>query len=220
MTSTARIHPMPFVRLEVAILTVREGRLQVLLVRRAQAPFARRWALPGGALRIDLDAGLEEAAARVASERLGVAPPHLRQLIAVGGPKREARAPWALSIVYRALVPAEQLQMQPGKRVEAIAWRDADDAAKDDALAFDHRSLIEQAVAAVRQDIEDLELPAGFLPETFTLTELQAICEQILGRGLNKASFRRRLLDHAVVEPVAGEMRGGANRPAQVHRLS
>jgi hypothetical protein len=57
------------------------------------------------------------------------------------------------------------------------------------------------------------------LPETFTLGELQLTCEQILGRGLDKSSFRRKLAERELVEAVEGEMRGGANRPAQVYRL-
>src|SRR4051794_28721761 len=35
------------------VLSVRHGKLSVLMWRRAQAPYARRWALPGGALALD-----------------------------------------------------------------------------------------------------------------------------------------------------------------------
>ena len=83
-------------------MTVIDSRLNVLLIRRAEAPHAGRWALPGGALRIDLDRSLEEGARRVMQERLAVALPFLRQLGAVGGPQRDERAPWALSVIYRA----------------------------------------------------------------------------------------------------------------------
>ena len=36
-------------------------------------------------------------------------------------------------------------------------------------------------------------LPFEFLPELFTLGELQMYCEQLLGHPLDKSSFRRRL---------------------------
>jgi hypothetical protein len=71
----AKNHPMPFTRLEVAVLSVVDGVLQVLLVRRAEDPHKGKWALPGGVLRIDKDASLDEAALRVAHERLGVEVP-------------------------------------------------------------------------------------------------------------------------------------------------
>ncbi|HNC98320.1 MAG TPA: NUDIX domain-containing protein, partial [Myxococcota bacterium] len=72
-------------RIELAIMSVVEGRLAVLLGKRTGSPHKGKWALPGGVLRIDLDADLEAASQRVAMERLGVRLPHLRQLQAVGG---------------------------------------------------------------------------------------------------------------------------------------
>jgi 8-oxo-dGTP diphosphatase len=212
-------HPMPFTRVEVAVMSLVDGRLQVLLARRAQAPHKGRWALPGGVLRIDLDRSLEAAAQRVVGERLGVTLPYLRQLGAVGGPTRDARAPWSLAVVYRALVPLAAVPATPGKRVEALAWRPVEDAAADGTLAFDHATLVAQAAEATRAEVEALELPVGFVPETFTLGELQALCEQLLGHRLDKSSFRRKLDARGLVEPVEGEMRGGAYRPARVFRV-
>ena len=57
-----RKHAMPFTRVEVAVMALIDGGLQVLLARRAEAPHAGAWALPGGVLRIDLDGNLDDAA--------------------------------------------------------------------------------------------------------------------------------------------------------------
>jgi ADP-ribose pyrophosphatase YjhB (NUDIX family) len=209
---------MPFTRTELAVMSVVDGYLVVLLGQRAQAPHQGKWALPGGVLRIDLDIDLEAAVQRVADERLGVTLPYLRQLQAVGGKTRDARAPWALSIAYRALIPVEAIDPQAGKRLDAIQWRSVDTAMADATLAFDHADLIRLATEATRSEIERLELPFGFLPEKFTLGELQACCEAILGRRLDKSSFRRRLDERNLLEAVSGEMRTGAFRPAQLYR--
>jgi ADP-ribose pyrophosphatase YjhB (NUDIX family) len=208
---------MPFTRLEIAVMTLVDGGLQVLLARRAEAPHAGKWAFPGGVLRIDLDRSLDTAAQRVMHERLGLDLPFLRQLCAVGGPTRDPRAPWALSVVYRALVPAEKLDPSAGKRVEALAWRPVEEAIGDKSLAFDHAALIEQAVKSTRDEVEALELPFAFLPMEFTLGELQSTCEGLLGRRLDKSSFRRRLADRELVAPIEGATRGGAFRPAQLY---
>lgn len=213
-------YPMPFTRLEIALLGVVEGRLQVLLARREQAPYAGRWALPGGVLRIDLDRTLDDAARRVMHERLGLSLPFLRQLCAIGGPTRDPRAPWALSLVYRALVRSEQLQPLAGKRIAGLTWRLVEDAIEDRSLAFDHAGLIAQAAKATREEINRLELPAGLLSNAFTLAELQSTCEQVLGRKLDKSSFRRRIADQRLVVPIEGAMKRGANRPAQVYALA
>ena len=211
-------HPMPFVRIELAVLSIVDGQLAVLLGKRTGQPHIGQWALPGGVLRIDLDDDLDAAAQRVAKERLGTTLPFLRQLTAVGSRHRDPRAPWALSIAYRAMVPFESINPEAGKRIEALAWRAADEAACDTSLAFDHPALIMDAVNATRREVEELQLPFGFLPEHFTLGELQACCEAMLGRRLDKSSFRRRLEDRNLVEAIPGEMKTGAFRPAQLFR--
>ncbi len=209
---------MPFTRIELVIMSIVEGARSVLLGKRAGPPHKGKWALPGGVVRIDLDRNLEAAAQRVSVERLGVTLPYLRQLLAVGSKTRDSRAPWALSIAYRALIPVEAIDPQAGKRLEAIRWCPIDEAMEDPKLAFDHADLVRSAAEATRAEIERLELPFGFLPEAFTLGELQACCEALLGRRLDKSSFRRRLDERELLEPVAGEMRTGAFRPAQLYR--
>jgi 8-oxo-dGTP diphosphatase len=105
---------MPFTRLEIVVMSVIDGSLHVLVVRRAKAPHVGKWALPGGVLRIDLDASVDAAARRVTQERLGLTLPFLRQLCALGGPARDPRAPWSLSVVYRALVRTESIEPAAG----------------------------------------------------------------------------------------------------------
>ena len=73
-------------------------------------------------------------------------------------------------------------------------------------------------MTATRLDMERQDIPDGILPDSFTLGELQTLCERLLGRRLDKSSFRRKLADRRLVEPVAGALRTGANRPAQIYR--
>lgn len=215
-----RRYPMPFVRLEVVILALVEGALNVLLIKRKEAPYVGRWALPGGVLRIDVDATLEAAAQRVAKERLGIDLPYLRQQCAVGGAARDPRAPWALSIVHRALVQSESIAPEPGKRVDALRWMPVDALPDERQLAFDHGMLITEAVATIRAEVNRLQLPVGLLDDEFTLGELQSACESLLGRSLDKSSFRRRLNDAGCVDEVPGVMRTGAFRPAKLYRYA
>ena len=215
------IHPMPFTRIELAIMSIIDGQLVVLLGKRAQAPHQGKWALPGGVLRIDKDIHLDAAAQRVGKERLEIEIdlPHLRQVKAVGSKSRDSRSAWALSIVYRALIPLGKFSPSPGKRLDELKWFTATEAVADKKLAFDHADLIRLAVETTQSEIENLDLPFDFLPEAFTLGELQTFCEAVLGRRLDKSSFRRRLAERSLLEPVQGEMRtGGAHRPAQLYQ--
>lgn len=220
MKNTLKSYPMPFTRLELCILSVVDGELCVLLGKREEEPAMGLWAMPGGVLRIDLDADLEAAARRVATERLGhdigVALPYLKQQCAVGGPERDPRAPWSLSIIYRALVPIESFAPLPGKRLTDLKWTSADRASTDRTTAFDHHQRIAAAVSDLRREVEGMDIPLDFFGSEFTLGELQSGCEHLLGYGLDKSSFRRKLDERQLVRPVAGEFRHGANRPAQL----
>ena len=209
---------MPFTRIELVVLSVVEDGLAVLLGMREQAPYVGQWALPGGVVRIDLDVDLDDSAQRVAQERLGINVPYLRQQCVVGGATRDPRAPWAISIVYRAYARYDEFMPAAGKRLDELRWCPVDEAMADQNLAFDHRNLIQLAVNDARAEIDQLELPFEYLPEQFTLGELQAACEVILGHRLDKSSFRRRIDDRAIIERVPGEMRVGAFRPAQLFR--
>jgi len=213
------LHQMPFTRIELVVFTVADGRLKVLLGRRAQAPHAGRWALPGGVVRIDLDADLLAACERVAGERLGVPLPDPQQVVAVGASRRDPRAPWALSVVYRAMVRPESLQAVAGKRLTELRWMAVSEAAGS-SLAFDHAALLALAVKQLQQQLASLQFPPGLVDETFTLGELQAASEAVLGQALDKSSFRRRLDAAGVVDSVPGAMRTGPNRPAQLFVLS
>jgi len=216
---SGNVHPMPFTRVELVVMSIVDNVLCVLLGKREQAPYIGQWALPGGVVRIDLDANLEASAQRVAQERLGISVPYLRQQCVIGGETRDPRAPWAISIVYRALARIEEFNPTAGKRLAALRWCPVDEAMADTKIAFDHHQLIQKAVNAMRNEIDRLELPFEFLPEAFTLGELQSTCEALLGHHLDKSSFRRRIDERTLVEPVPGEMRLGAFRPAQLYQF-
>ena len=215
---SANIYPMPFTRIELVVLSVVDDGLAVLLGKREQAPYIGKWALPGGVVRIDLDADLDASAQRVAEERLGIKVPYLRQQCVVGGASRDPRAPWAISIVYRVYARHDEFLPAAGKRLDELRWCPVDEAMADQHLAFDHSNLIQLAVKDARAEIDQLELPFEYLPDLFTLGELQATCELILGRRLDKSSFRRRIDERKIIEPVTGEMRVGAFRPAQLFK--
>lgn len=213
---------MPLVRVDVVCLSVTEGALRVLLAQRTEEPFRWCWGLPGGVLRIDLDASLEAAARRVGRERLKLELGHLDQVTTVGGAGRDPRAPWAMSVVFRCLV-GTGFEPETGKRVGGFRWFVADEldrAAAKGQVAFDHRELVQSAVADLKRDVAGLRLSESWFSGPFTVPELQNFCEVILGESLDKVTFRRRLEALQVLRPLPGQMRTGPFRPAQLYRLA
>jgi 8-oxo-dGTP diphosphatase len=209
----------PYTRLDLCVFTVLDGALHVLLAKRTNAPFRGLWALPGGALKFQIDRSLEQGFARVVRERLRCPVHQAKQQCALGGYDRYERGKWCLSIVYRTLVRPEHFAPTHGKRISDFEWRAVDEAVADPTLASDHMQLIAQCVGSLRQEVKRLELPASYLPLTFTLTQLQTECEQLLGKSVDKSSFRRRLAERHMVEPTGEVQQLAAHRPAKLYRI-
>ncbi|WP_245763383.1 NUDIX hydrolase [Paraburkholderia diazotrophica] len=202
---------------DIALFTVQDRNLRVLMVKRANDPELGKWALPGGILNPATDADLDETAQRVLSGKTGVDVPFLEQVATFSGATRDPRG-WSLSVLYYALLPSDQVHAVAGRATDAIEWRDA--FAPGSRLAFDHAALIRAALATLRDKVDRAALPLHLLPARFTLTELQQTCESILGRSLDKSVFRRRLKDEPGIEQLAGEFLYGAQRPAQLYRAA
>lgn len=205
----------PLVSADVALFSVEQDRLRVLLVRRAQGPAALAWALPGAILKPEEDEDLHATACRALQEKVSVAIPHLAQVGAFSGRHRDPRG-WSVSVLFYALLPGDQVNALVSSRVEAVEWLDAGDPGCP--LAFDHGLLLDAALQVLRGKVERHALPLHLLPERFTLTALQRTCEAVLGRTLDKSVFRRRLKDSEDIVELAGEFVLGAQRPAQLYR--
>jgi len=203
--------PRPIATVDVALFTLREGALCVLLARRDREPYAGQLALPGGFVHVDEDADTAATAARVLAQKAGVARPYLEQLYTFSGKVRDPRG-WSIAVAYYALVPETRLGA-PAAGVELVHVD------RLPALPFDHERIVATALYRLRGKSTYSALPAYLLPDQFTIQELHQVYQQVIGVRLDKASFRRKIEDQEIVEPVAGERRGGAHRPAQLYRL-
>lgn len=212
MSSPCNLFPLVFV--DIALFSVIDDRLRVLLVQRAQEPELRRWALPGGILRPDQDASLEAAARRVLRDKVSVGIAHLAEVCSFSGPDRDPRG-WSIAMAFYALLPRDQVNALVRSKVEAIEW--AEPSNPGHRMAFDHGLQLASSLNVLRAKVERNALPLHLLPERFTLTELQRTCEAILGHTLDKGAFRRRLRDSPDLVEL-GEFVRGAQRPAQLFK--
>ena len=200
----------PICTVDVVLLTLQHGALQVALLRRERAPFAGALALPGGYIHTGEDVDAQASAARVLREKAGLQSPYLEQLATFSGAVRDPRG-WSLAVAYCALVPPDLLTTAPLTLTPV---------AELPALPFDHRVMVDAAVARVRSKSQYSSMPVHLCAEPFTLPQLQAVYEAVLGEPLNKVSFRRKVDELAMLEAVPGALHsGGAHRPAQLYRV-
>ena len=207
------VEPAPVIcTVDVVLLTLQDDALKVLLLRRDRAPFNGVLALPGGYVHVQDDQSAQDAAARVLRDKAGIVSPYLEQLATFSGPGRDPRG-WSVSIAYFALVPPDLLPIKSADQVLMPV-------AALPSLPFDHNRIVDAAVARLRGKSQYSSLPAHLCGERFTLPQLQAVYEAVLGEPINKVSFRRKVEELGMLEPIAGEMQaGGAHRPAQLYRL-
>ncbi|MDO5086571.1 MAG: NUDIX domain-containing protein [Comamonadaceae bacterium] len=204
----------PISTVDVVIFTVWQERLCVLLTRRAQPPFARRWALPGGFVHVGQDADLLACAQRILRGKTGVQSPYLEQLGSWGSATRDPRG-WSATHVYFALIPPPDQPLAPDAQ-----WVEAGAALTGAGpLAFDHADILATALARLRAKVEYTSLPAYLLPQPFTLPQLQRMYEVVLGRAVDKSGFRTRMLAADFLQEAGQEAAAAAGRPAMRYRL-
>jgi 8-oxo-dGTP diphosphatase len=205
----------PSVTADIALFTVRERALRVLLIRRKEWPFAGQWALPGGFVRPG--ESLEDAARRELSEETGVSEVLLEQLRAFSDPNRDPRT-WVITVAYTALVASDALTLRADTDAAEAGWFAVHTLPHP--LAFDHAQILDYAIASLRARLDtDLQVAAALLPRRFTLSEMQEVYEIISGRTLDKRNFRKWVLSTDALAPTTEEKRG-AHRPALLYEFA
>jgi 8-oxo-dGTP diphosphatase len=199
-----RYPPQFHVAVDYVVLTIRDDRLCVLLVRRAVAAEATTYALPGGF--VGRDEELEEAAARELIEEtsITIAPPFSEQLRTYGAVGRDDRGR-VISVAYLAVTP-DPGDPVSGTDAAAAVWVPVDRfLAGELRLEFDHDRILRDGLKRAGDKLEYTALATAFCPEEFTLPQLQSVYETIWGKRLNRRNFYRDVTDpRGFVEPVEG----------------
>jgi 8-oxo-dGTP diphosphatase len=210
--------PPVAVTVDLVVLTVRDGELHALLVRRGEPPHEGAWALPGGFVRPAED--LPAAAERELVEETGLAEPvaHLEQLASYGAPDRDPRLR-VITVAYLALVPELPVPVAGGDAKHA-EWRPvAPLLAEPDQLAFDHAQILTDGVERARAKLEYSPLATAFCPAEFTVADLRRVYEVVWGTALDPRNFHRKVTGTpGFLEPVGRVTAGERGRPAELFR--
>ena len=224
-----------YVTVDILILTVREGRLGLLLGRREKPPYPDRWALPGRFVELGESSGA--AARRLLDEMLPAQEVYLEQLYTFTAVDRDPRGR-VISTAYLAIEPWRQLEPmlgQAGMRLRCFDVRmDERELTLSDGegvqlaggdLAFDHGRIVRTGIQRLRGKIDYTDIGFRFLDDdqAFPLSALTAIHEAVLDKDIDDSNFRRSLRSRyeetgrLVQTSMAERRRRG--RPAALYRL-
>lgn len=204
-------YPRPSVTVDNVVFGVDAGALKLLLIRRGGVPFKGKWALPGGF--VQMGEGLDAAALRELKEETGLSliPDHLEQLYTFGDPRRDPRGR-VISVAYMALIRLSEISA--ASDADDAQWFTIDDLPK---LAFDHWDIIRMAKKRLCAKVRYTPVGFNLLPKEFSLVDLQRLYELLLGHGIDKANFRKKVLAMGLLRSTG--KKNDAPKPAQLYEF-
>ncbi len=177
---------------DLVILTIRQQRLNVLLVKRGKKdePYFGWLALPGGFVRPG--ESLEDTAKRELAEETGLdgSKLPLQQVRTYSLPDRDPRGR-IVTTAFLAIAP-NLPEVTGGTDASRADWIEVEDL-QDTPLAFDHKQILSQTIERARTLLEYSTVAAAFCPEVFTISELRQVYEAVWGTGLNPQNFHRKV---------------------------
>ena len=213
MTEYYLSHSRLYVGVDCIIFGIKDGRLSILLTRRAFEPEKGKWSLIGGFC--EADESLDDAAKRVLRELTGMKDIYMNQVGAFGAVDRDP-GERVISVSYYALLNSDDVD--PGLlREHGAVWTDLESLPE---LGFDHLLMIEKAREKLRQRIVSTPVAFRLLPPMFTLTQLQSLFELVNGQPADKRNFRKRVLENSAIEATDMIDKTGSRRGARLYRFN
>ncbi|WP_295797431.1 NUDIX domain-containing protein [Mucilaginibacter sp.] len=225
------LYYIPHVSLDCAIFGYHDQQLKLLLIKHKAID---GWCLPGGYIK--RTEKLVEAANRNVKERTGIDNLFLQQFKTFGDPNRArmdefdeekwfeatgiriTKDNWlidqTISIGFYAITDFSKTELQKDMLIEDCAWFDINELPK---LEFDHDEMVSEALHAMRVQLYHYPIGINMLPEKFTLSEIHALYETLLGKKLDVSNFPKKLIALGLLKKLDEKRSIGAHRSPHLY---
>jgi 8-oxo-dGTP diphosphatase len=157
----------------------------------------------------DIREPLDAAAERLMRDLTDHPPAYMEQLYTVS---IERRDPWRIIVSYLVIVPPDA-----DRPLENLVWEEPE---AIDLRRETDRMLLNYAIMRTRAKLGYTNIALHLMPPSFTLTNLQGVYEQVLGRSLDKRNFRRRMVASGLLTGTGVVQREGSHRPAELYQFA
>ncbi len=193
------------------IFSFHEKSLKILLLKRADDPFAGKWELPG--CYLEEEKTLEETAINILNRKAGISSAFLNQLGFFSDPDRDPRER-VIGNSFIALI--KYMDVGLNKEGDHLSWFAYTELPP---LAFDHAAIIQIALEEMKFKLRFQPIGFELLPEDFTLTQLQRLYESVLEKPLDKRNFRKKILSLDLLEQSKDMTSEAEKRAATLYRF-
>lgn len=168
---------------------------------------------------------LDESATRIFKELTGLDDVYKKQFRTFGNPERiknEKDSLWlkssgvdsrVMSVAYYFLLPTQMVDL----RNENTKWFPIKELP---ILGFDHHEIITYASEDLKNKVMSEAVIFEFLPDKFTLNELQLAYESVLNIEIDNRNFRKKAISKTYIVPLDEKRVGGSKKPARLFMFS
>lgn len=173
------------VSVDCVIFSYQDKALKVLLIKSDLEEFQGLPSLLGDLVGPTED--LDDAPYRVLHERTGLQDVYLEQVRTFGNINRHPSGR-VVTTAYFSLINSKSSKLHITHN--DVAWHNVADIRR---MAFDHKIILETCLQQLQEKVMEHPIVFNLLPEKFSLRELQDLYEAILGVGLDRRNFRKRI---------------------------
>ncbi len=196
---------------DVVCFCVTEGKLEVLLGEvTSNNTFKGQLAHIGGLIHVDETA--EESVDRLLLDKAGIQDMYKEQLYTFSEIDRDPRGR-VVAVAYLGFINSKAEQ-NINKAKTLTMWKSAYETGK---LAYDHNKITDVAIERLRSKIIYTDIAKHLMLKEFTLSDLQKTYEAILGEGMDKRNFRKRILSLNLLKDTKRTIKKGVMRPAALY---
>lgn len=198
--------------LDCAIFGYKDGKIHVLLIKRAMEPFSGEWAIPGDLVYPDED--LPDAADRILTELTKLKDVDLHQGQTFGNPSRHPQGR-VITCAYFALVRIDDLKAEADSWAEEVMWAPLNEVPN---LAFDHKEIVMSTYEELKKKLQREPICFNMLPEKFALNEMQQLYEYAYDMDMDKANFRKKIKSIPLIN-LHEKQQNVKHRPANLFKF-
>lgn len=196
-----------------SIFTIDKSKLKVYLIRRTNEPYKGYWMMPSNLLMTSET--IMECADATSEEFLGINNIKFIQCDVFSEVNRLPNDRIIGNSVI-GLVDSETLRLRKKTTNYEGAWFNIDEIPK---MVFDYETILKGAIFYLSEHITNSELAKVLYPSDFTLSELQALYEQLLNKKLDRRNFRKKILSLDIIEQTGYKTGNKIGRPAELYHF-